>query len=53
MHALLLIEIIDHRRVFAGESFEALFPSGIREATGIENESATMPGLVRRQASVK
>ena len=53
MHALLLIEIVDHRRVFAGERFEALFASGIREAAAIENESAAVPGLVLRQAPVK
>ena len=53
VHALLLIEIIDHWRVFAGESLEALFASGIRDAAAIENESASMSGLVFRQAPVK
>src|ERR1039457_2163337 len=39
MHALLPIEIVDYRRVFAGEGFEAFFAPGIREAAAIENES--------------
>ena len=53
VHAFLLIEIVDDRRVFAGEGFEALFASGIGEAAAIENESAAISGLVLGQASVK
>src|SRR5713101_8169661 len=53
LHALLLIEIVDYRRVFASEGFEALFAPGIWEAAAIENESASISGLVLRQASVK
>src|SRR5208283_765676 len=53
MYAFLLIEIIDYRRVFACESSEVLFPSGIRDATGIENKSATMPRLIIGQPTVK
>src|SRR5579864_1893790 len=40
MHALLLIQIIDHRRVFAREGLEALFASWIRETASVENETA-------------
>jgi len=50
MHALLLVEILDHRRVFAREAAEALFASGIRDAASIEDESAAVPGIVFRQA---
>src|SRR5712692_4732594 len=53
MHALLLIEIVDHRRVFAREGLEALFASGIRETASVENEPAAMPGLVFREGPVK
>src|SRR3979490_1174311 len=42
MDAFLLIEIVDHRGVFAGESLEALFASRIREAPAIENEPAAI-----------
>src|SRR5467141_1915249 len=53
MHAFLLIEIVDHRGVFAGESLEALFASRIREAAAIENEPAAISRLIFRQVLVK
>src|SRR6266403_1228653 len=53
MHALLLIEIVDHRGVFAGKSLEALFASRIGEAAAIENEPAAISSLVFRQVLVK
>src|SRR5579884_3917492 len=53
MHGLLLIQIIDNRRIFARERFEAFFPPRIRQAAGIEDESAAMPTLVLRQSPVK
>src|SRR5882762_4966614 len=53
MHAFLLIEIVDHRGVFAGESLEALFASRIREAPAIENEPAAISRLIFRQLLVK
>src|SRR5713226_7405953 len=53
LYALLLIQIINHRHIFARESLEALFASGIRKAAAVENESAPMPGLVFRRAPVK
>src|SRR6267142_4203877 len=53
MHAFLLIEIVDHRGVFAGESLEALFASRIREAPAIENEPAAISRLIFRQVVMK
>src|SRR5882724_4215400 len=53
MHAFLLIEIVDHRGVFAGESLEALFASRIREAAAIENEPAAISRFIFRQILVK
>src|SRR6267143_3142558 len=53
MHAFLLVEIVDHRGVSAGESFEALFASRIREAAAIENEPAAISRLIFRQILVK
>src|SRR6267142_1283134 len=53
MNAFLLIEIVDHRGVFAGESLEALFAAGIREAAAIEDEPAAISRLVFRQLLVK
>src|SRR5882724_5008359 len=53
MHAFLLIEIVDHRSVFAGESLEALLASRIREAPAIENEPAAISRLIFRQILVK
>src|ERR1700722_19217229 len=46
MYALLLIEVLNHRRVFAGQRLEALFPPRIRQAPAIENKSAAMSTLV-------
>jgi len=43
-HALLLIEIVDDRRVYSGEGLEALFAAGIREAAAVENETAAVAG---------
>src|ERR1019366_9496239 len=48
MHALLLIEIVDHWCVFARKSLERFFAPGIRYVTGIENESPAVPRLVPR-----
>src|SRR5437667_353961 len=53
MHALLLVEIVDHRSVLAGERLEALLSAGIREAATIENEAAAVATLVLGQAVVK
>src|SRR5882724_7311520 len=53
MNAFLLIEIVDHRGVFTGESLEALFASRIGEAAAIENEPAAISSLVFRQVLVK
>src|SRR6267142_4851126 len=53
MHAFLLIEIVDHRRVFAGESLEAHLASRIREAAAIENEPAAISRFIFREVLVK
>src|SRR6266849_222836 len=53
VHAVLLIEKIYHRRVFARERLEALFASGIRKAAAVKNKSAPMAGLVFRQVLAK
>src|SRR5258708_10037484 len=53
MHACLLIEVVDDRGVFAGESLEALFAAGIGEAAAIEDEAAAISRFVFRQALVK
>src|SRR5579863_4004930 len=53
MHALFLIQIVDDRRVAAGEGFEVLLAAGIGEATAIENESAAMSALIFWQAAME
>src|SRR5258706_9932114 len=53
MDAFLLIEVVDDRSVFAGESLEALFAAGIREAAAIEDEAAAIAAFVLGQALVK
>ena len=53
VHALLLIQIVDDRSVFAGEGLEALFAAGIGQAAAIENKSAAIPGLILRPAAMK
>src|ERR1700692_4288040 len=53
MHALLLVEVIDDRRIFTGELLEALFASGIRQAAAIKNESAAISAFIFRHAAVK
>src|SRR2546423_6046307 len=53
MHALLLVEIVDYRRVTASESLEAFFAPGIREAAAIEDEATAVPCFILRYALVK
>src|SRR6266478_4216697 len=53
MNAFLLIEIVDHRGVFTGESLEALFASRIGEAAAIENEPAAISRFIFRRILVK
>ena len=48
VHAFLLVEIFDHRRVFAGERAEPLFAAGIGQAAGIEDESAAVARFIER-----
>ena len=51
--ALLLIEVVDDRRVLASKRFEALFPAGIREAAAVEDKPAAVAGLVLGQLVMK
>ncbi len=53
MHALLLIEVVDHRRIPARKRLEALFAPGIRQAASIKNKSAAIPALIFRQPAMK
>ena len=53
MHAFLLIEVVDHRRISARERLEALFASGVRQTAAIKNKSAAVPTVVLRQAAMK
>src|SRR5437899_3237978 len=46
MHALLLVEIVDHRTVFAGKGLEALLASGIGKTADVEDKSAAVSCLV-------
>src|SRR5271157_1935187 len=53
VHAFLLVEVFDHRRVFAGESFEALLAAGIRQTTAIKHEAPAIARVILRQAAMK
>src|SRR4029077_20226684 len=53
MHALLLVEVVDHRCVSALEQLEALFAPGIWQAAPIEDDPAAVPALILRQAAMK
>ena len=46
VNAFLLIQILDHRRVLAGQVAEALFSSWIRQASAVKNEAATVSAVV-------
>src|ERR1700721_2599318 len=53
MHALLLIEVVDHRGVPAGKRLEALLASGVRQTAPIKNKSPAVPALIFRQAAME
>src|SRR5450432_2059635 len=53
MHAFLLVEIVDHGRVFPSQSFEALFASGIRQAAPVKSKSTAVASFVFRQSAMK
>src|ERR1700733_3008200 len=53
MHALLLVEIVDHRRIATCEHFEALLASGIWQAASIKNKSSAISALTFRQPAMK
>src|SRR5260370_36442406 len=51
--ALLVTEVIDDGRVFAGERLVALFASGVGETSRVEDEAAAIAGLVRWESAVQ
>src|SRR5579872_489942 len=53
MHALLTIEIFDHRGIASGKGLEAVFAAGIGQATPVENKSAAVTSFVCGQAAVE
>src|SRR5262249_4179739 len=53
MDSLLLVQVVNDRCIFAGETLEALFSPGIWKTTTIENESAAVTGWVLGKATVK
>src|SRR5712671_1819129 len=53
VHAFLLIEIVDYRRVLSGQRLEAFFAAGVRQAAAIEYESSAVSAFILRQATVK
>src|SRR5207244_6534813 len=53
MHALLLVEIIDHRRIFSSQTLESILASGIGQAAAIEHESTAISAFVLRQSAMK
>src|SRR5579862_8938703 len=53
MHALLLVEVVDHGRILARQRLKAFLASGIRQAAPIENEAATVAGIILRILAMK
>src|SRR5271166_4979266 len=51
MDALVLIQVVNHRRVLAAECLEAFFPSGIGNGSAVEDKSAAVSSFVLRHAS--
>src|SRR5437879_13483799 len=46
MHALLLVEIIDHRRIFSSQILESILASGFGHAAAIEPKYTAFSDLV-------
>src|SRR5208283_4130512 len=53
VHAFMLVEVFDHRRVFAGDRFEALFAAGIRQTAAIKHEASAIARFILRLAAMK
>src|SRR6516164_10369348 len=53
VYALLLIQVVDHRRILAGQLLEALFAPRIGEAAAVKNETAPVPCFVLGQPAVE
>src|SRR5277367_4877426 len=50
MRAFLLIQIFDHRRIFACEGLELFFAAGVWDASSIENKPTAVAAFVFRNA---
>src|SRR5215469_5784151 len=53
MHTILLIQILDHRRILAGQRLELFFSPRIGKAPSIKHKAATIASLIFRQSSMK
>src|SRR5579885_3444619 len=53
VHAFLLIQVVNYRRIFSCQALEAFLAAGIRKAAPVENESAAIPRFVLRQFAVE
>src|SRR6266404_6373310 len=53
VNALLLAQIVDHRRIPARKRLELLFAPRIRQTSSVKNKAAAISSVVRRQAAVK
>src|ERR1700730_19029061 len=53
VYAVLLVQIVDDRGIFARQLLEALFPAGVWQAAGIENKSYSVAGVVLRRIVVE
>src|SRR5260370_21026167 len=53
VHALVLIEVVNHRRVLAGLRLEALLAPRIRKPASIENKSSAVPAFIFWKSAVE
>ena len=53
MHAFLLLEVINHSIVYAGELFVALLAPGVWQAAGIEDEASAIARWIYRHFLMK
>ena len=47
-HAFLLAEVVNYRRVLAGQRLELVFPARVREAASVEHKAAAIARIVGR-----
>src|SRR5579863_5064648 len=53
MNAFLLVEVVDHGGIASGQSLELFLAARVRQASAIENETASVSAFIFRQAAVK